>query len=78
MAYSSDVVRRARQILKDLESEGPSAPRQILTEDEGVLSFGDTATMQLIDELKSIDVNAMTPLQAMSRLDELTKLARSL
>ena len=73
-----EVVRRARRILKDLEAEGPSAPRQIVTEDEVVLSFGDTATLQLIDELKALDVNSMTPIQAMSRLDELSKLARSL
>ena len=43
-----------------------------------MLSFGDTATLQLIDELKALDVNSMTPIQAMSRLDELSKLARSL
>jgi len=73
-----EVVRRARKILKDLEAEGPSVSRPIMAENDGVMSFGDTATLQLIDELKALDVNGMTPIQAMSRLDELTKLARSL
>ncbi len=73
-----EVVRHARRILKELESDVPRAAVQSVGIDDGVLSFGDTATLQLIDELKAIDVNGLTPIQAMSRLDELAKLARSL
>ena len=82
-----DVIQAVMKVMRSMRRHPPMGegfPPEvgrtlgIMAENDGVMSFGDTATLQLIDELKALDVNGMTPIQAMSRLDELTKLARSL
>ncbi|MBP5754691.1 MAG: DNA mismatch repair protein MutS, partial [Clostridia bacterium] len=69
-----EVVSRAKKILKELES---SAPRRELSvreiEENDNVSFADLAEQRLIERLKDIDINTITPIEAMSMLYELKK-----
>ena len=40
------------------------------------VSFGSTAESEIIDELKSLDVNTLTPIEAMSKLYEISAKAK--
>jgi DNA mismatch repair protein MutS len=74
------VVRRAREILGTLEGEhrmvpGTPAPAR----DPGQLAlFGDPSPAPpdpMVEELRQIDVNALTPLEALNRLAEFKRRA---
>ena len=74
------VVHRAREILGTLEGEhrmvpGTPAP---LDRDAGQLAlFGDPPPPDpMVEELRTLDVNALTPLEALNRLAELTRRAQ--
>jgi len=75
------VVLRARDILRGLENgKSPlgaqlSAPRRRAGNDNQLDLFADRA-QQLRRELAALDVNALTPLAALTRLHELALLAR--
>jgi DNA mismatch repair protein MutS len=75
------VVRRARDILRGLENgrlpagDGALAPRRRAASDSQLDLFADRA-QRLRRELAAIDVNALTPLDALTRLHELALLAR--
>jgi DNA mismatch repair protein MutS len=72
------VVRRAREILGTLEGEHRMVPGAPPAErDPGQLPlFGDPAAPDpMAEELRSIDVNALTPLEALNRLAELKRRA---
>jgi len=70
------VVARAREILAHLEAQQRmpvSAPSQpVLARQLGLFSPQDP----LIQELAHLDVEGMTPLAALNRLDELARRAR--
>ena len=79
----NSVVNRARAILKELEetaapvhmSETPKA------EDDDPLmqlSFAGGAGSEIIDELKTIDVNTLTPIEAMQKLYEMVNEAKKI
>lgn len=67
-----DVVRRADSILKDLERRSPSRAQQMsllaMLMDEPEDSKPDSG---IVEELEHIDVNSMTPLEALTYLAEL-------
>ena len=65
------VVRRARQILRQQESEGPV---QVVTQKEKEPDKDESE--QIVDRLKKVDVNALTPIECMNLLYELSRLAR--
>ena len=69
------VLGRARQLLHLLESEqiGRAAPTEAPTQ----LGLFAAAPSPVVDRLRSIDVNALTPVQALSLLDELSREARN-
>ena len=81
----NSVVNRARAILKELEENAEpvhigavSAPTQ---EDEDPLmqlSFAGGAGNEIIDELKTIDVNTLTPIEAMQKLYEMVNEAKKI
>lgn len=70
----SVVVNRAKAILKELEKNGTvtvireSAPVQ---EDTLQMSFISDAGNEITEELKSLDVNTLTPIEALQKLYEL-------
>ncbi len=80
----NNVVTRARAILKELEETGvtvhmadtPSAPAQ--EEDMFQMSFSNEVGSELIEEIKKIDVNTLTPIEAMQKLYDIVKQAKDI
>lgn len=74
------VVKRAKVILKSLEENGvvPVVSNAVRKEadDDMQVSFGSTAESEIIDELKALDVNTLTPIEAMSKLYEISAKAK--
>ncbi len=76
------VVSRARQILSELEALNPehnSAMKHILVdeeEEELQISLKSTLDDEIIDTIKNIDINTLTPLEALTTLHELVTKAR--
>ncbi len=72
-----EVTRRAKEILKTLETEGKrervSAP-ETLTLESMNLTFEDSAADRIKDTLKKLDINTLTPIEAMNLLFEWKKL----
>ena len=75
----NSVVERAKVVLKELEGEGLKAPvhRAETSEPEIQISFGSSNADDIVEKLKNIDVNTLTPIEAMSTLYELTKQAKN-
>jgi len=78
------VVHRADEILRQLESDRnenvPSRPvSDIATKKEGMqLSFfqlDDPVLKKIRDEIKNIDINTLTPIEALNKLNEIKKIA---
>ena len=69
------VIGRARQILQDLESES-GMPLVIATREESndQISMMDLSTQQIRQALESIQVETLTPIEAMNELYKLKKL----
>ena len=77
------VVENAKKILKSLEGQAPvnaAKPVEIIVEedDDLQLSFSSGAKESIVEKLKMIDVNTLTPIEAMQALFELQKEAKSL
>ena len=81
------VVQRAEQVLKDLESshasvgsssKGKKSTKEVLNESANMqLSFfqlNDPVLQNIHDELISIDINTLTPVEALMKLHEIKKL----
>ena len=74
----NSVVERAKVVLKELEGEGLKVPVRVCNEEpEMQMSFGSSNANDIVDKLKKIDVNTLTPIEAMSVLYDLTKQANS-
>lgn len=74
----NSVVERAKVVLKELEGEGLKAPTYVYREEpEMQMSFGSSNANDILDKLKKIDVNTLTPIEAMSVLYDLTKQANN-
>ena len=70
------VVLRAQEILSELESSpNGRAPRRRAEEKAQLALF--TQRDGLAEEIKSLDIDSMTPLQAMTKLYELVERARA-
>lgn len=76
------VVNRAEEILVDLERSGAAGPKRLLDDDgrgskkrvtRQVTLFADIHPA--VEALRSLDVNGLTPLDALNRLYELQKMA---
>ena len=77
------VVENAKKILKTFESQQPVNATSVVVkndyeEDEMQLTFSSGAKEELINKLKDIDVNTLTPIEAMTKLFELQKEANSI
>ena len=79
------IVERAHQILADMESNSTKnttphigSGKATLSAPEGMqLSFfqlDDPVLEQIRDEVKTIDINNLTPLEALNKLSEIKKL----
>ena len=73
------IVKRAEKILKQLESlKGTEKNSNSITQDNDMqLSFfklDDPILEQIRDDISDLDINALTPLEALTKLDEIKKL----
>ena len=72
-----EVVKRAKQILATIESGSnivtSHAERKVEAEDDSLISIDDTLRAQAIEELKHIDLNMISPYEAMQLLYEIQK-----
>ena len=85
----NSVVKRAREVLKEIVEQEEGAPRAALTssvkgpaaeqepEPLGMqISFTSNRNDEIIEELKALDVNTLTPIEAMTRLYDLSQKAK--
>ena len=71
----SSVVNRARQILSLLETEGAPEPTHVVRQDtDPQLSMLDLRSQQVCDALEKINVETLTPIEAMNELYKLKKM----
>ena len=70
-----EVIRRAREVLiehEGLEPHTPKRPRQ-QSQDSVQLAIFTPLSQQIVDRLKETDVNRLTPIEALTLLDQLKK-----
>ncbi|MBP3937994.1 MAG: DNA mismatch repair protein MutS [Clostridia bacterium] len=75
------VVNRAKSILKELEEKGVVTVTKTVEapkEEEMQLSFGSNASNGIVEKLKTVDVNTLTPIEALQMLYELKKEAEKI
>ena len=76
----NEVVKRARAILSEIEAAGvvsPNEKRTQRTDDEPLDLFGTliaSKDSEVADKIRSVDINTMTPIEAMNLLYELKKM----
>ena len=72
----NEVVKRAKAILADMIETGIAKPIEVKksSQPELSLSFEDMATYEAADKIKKIDLNTITPIEAMNFIFELKKL----
>ena len=73
----NDVIKRAKEVLASVEQtakalQTPNAA-PVAAADDGAISFEDVANDQVIEELKAVDLNTLSPYEAMSFLFNLKK-----
>ena len=69
------VITRARQILQELETEGKPAPKVIAPQQEDdQISMLDLRSTQVCQTLESLNVETLTPIEAMNELYKLKKM----
>ena len=69
------VIRKAKEYLKELETEGVAAPPAGADEDQ--ISFSDVGADEVRRALLEIDLNTLTPIEGMNLLFELQRKARA-
>ncbi len=71
----NSVVSRAREILAQLESQGAPAPTHVVREpEESQISMLDLRSAQVCDVLEKLNVETLTPIEAMNELYKLKKM----
>ncbi len=76
----TQIIRRAKDILAEIESkeERPQLSPTVLTQtDEMQLTVGDMRSEEIIRRLENLDVNTLTPIEAINLLFELQKIAQN-
>ena len=68
------VIRRSREILDQLESQGCSAPAPVQAPADGQVSFLDMGANQAADRLRRTNIDTLTPIEALNLVYELKKL----
>ena len=80
----NEVIRRAKEVLASVESTsraisqgtgdgGIGQKKKIQEKDDSLISFDDCIKDQVIEELKAVDLNALSPFECMSLLFDLKK-----
>ncbi len=77
----SEIISRAKEILKSLEQgkeiefKGNVTPEPISSEDSYQISFDTSNNLPIVDKIRAIDVDVLTPREAINILFELKKMA---
>ncbi len=76
----SEVVKRAKKILQEIDKETVREVRTVpqTTEEEPQISLGYMEQCAIIEQLKGLDVTTLTPIETMGILYELAKKAKEL
>ena len=79
----NDVIKNAKKILKSIESTSKPdfenlAAVEVADENDTQITFSDTATDSIIKDLKTIDINNLTPFEALTRMNELVDKAKNI
>ena len=80
----NEVIKRAKEILKKIENGdvvGVAAVRKGAVKEEipsAQIGFEDSAALEIAQELKSLDVTTLTPIEAMNLLYKLSKKSQSI
>lgn len=69
------IITKAKSYLRELES-GSAAPASPAPQEDDQLSLTDVGGSQIAEELRTLDLNTITPIEAMNLLFELQKKAR--
>ncbi len=69
----NSVIARAREILQELETQAPQRPAPAVQQEDQV-SLLDLSGGQVVDALKAIQVETLTPIEAMNQLYKLRKM----
>ncbi len=72
----NEVTRRAKEILADIENGTVSEPKAKKEPENTNYTFDDYQALELSDRLKKLDVDTMSPLEALNLLYELKKLVQ--
>ncbi len=73
------VIERAKAILKGLESEGGAAPLKVTGDEADMqITFELHGAKQLLEELRLLDVNTLTPIECMNALNGFVQKAREI
>ena len=67
----NSVIDRAKKILLDLESGAPRADSAPAPEESGQVSFSDMSALEVAERLRGINLDVLTPIEAMNILFEL-------
>ena len=70
----NSVITRAREILAELEAEGPQYTPAPKREEDDQVSLLDLSANRVCDALKTIQVETLTPIEAMNQLYQLRKM----
>lgn len=73
----AEVIKRAKEVLSDIESEAQSAPARGKSSENMLDLFSSIAASQdseVADRLRAVDINTITPIEAMNLLFELKKI----
>ena len=72
----NDVVKRAKNVLSDMVENGTVKPisQKKQVETSASMSFEDIAIYEIADKVKKVDINTLTPIEAMNFIFELKKL----
>ena len=72
----NEVVKRARGVLAEMVENGTVTPKAIKKSSaiEATMSFEDMAIYEAADKIKMLDINTITPIEAMNFIFELKKL----
>jgi len=76
-----EVIRRAKAVLKDIETRQPQVlPSLIIPpeeeEEDGQITLGGFAEKAIVDQLKAVDPNILSPIEALTLLYQLVKQAK--
>jgi DNA mismatch repair protein MutS len=72
----AEVVRRAQEVLGTLEGEHRMVPGAPSSQDPSQLAlFGGALPHPVVEELKGLDLNRMTPIEALNRLADLKRMS---